>query len=785
MPEIVVGRDDDDLKKFGTDGTIFLGKHLVGSGEDSHLTTPVLVDVLRPHLITVCGKRGCLTKETLVFTDKGFKPIAEFDEKSDKIYSYNKDINRFEWRESTLMKYKIRNEKLFQIDLVDGQRITATAEHPLLVSNGKLVFWRKAEELNESDMLVAVTNVPEIGKDKESLRIARLLGFILSDGTIGIYKGRWKDGRGYWYNGTKHRVRIFNNTEQILQQAKRDFEEEFDIKVRRYKRKDCNCEVIETLRSDIIKKIMKFGVPIGKKSNIIQIPKIVWESSNLFKANFVKALFSCDGYVSKKGDRIEYYSNSRHFLTDIQLLLLHFGIQSTVREKKASCNKKFFKSYRLSITDNISLEKFKKIGFFDKNKINRLKKRKKGNTTGRRGIEYLDENLFCTRIKKISKVDGINEVYDLSVPTTHSFIANNIISHNTGKSYTMGVIAEEILKLHEEVRRNLCALIVDTQGIYWTMKSADEKDIISLKDWNLDPTGFSVFVCVPEGQSQTFSNAGVDFDDTFSVSPVDLSIEDWISVFSLDPNEPLGILLQRTISKIMKYKMSYDIDNIINEIEKEQGFESEKLALINRFEAAKTWGIFGEARMPNILEPGKTTVLDISLTPQNVRCLLLGIISRKIFEERTKARRKEELAEIEGLFIKRTPMCWIFIDEAHNFLPEQGSTPATEPLLKIVKEGRQPGITLVFATQRPEKLHPDALAQCDMIISHRLTSKADIDALRNIMQTYMLYDIAKYLNELPKRSGVALILDDNSERLYTVYVRPRQSWHAGASPTAV
>ena len=157
----------------------------------------------------------------------------------------------------------------------------------------------------------------------------------------------------------------------------------------------------------------------------------------------------------------------------------------------------------------------------------------------------------------------------------------------------------------------------------------------------------------------------------------------------------------------------------------------------------------------------------------------------KIFIERVEARRREELADIEVAAIKRTPMPWIFIDEAHNFLPADGDTPATETLNRIVKEGRQPGITLVFATQRPEKLHPDALAQTDMIISHRLTAKNDVDALKAIMQTYLLYDIGKYINELPKLKGVAIILDDNSERMYKVRMRPRQSWHAGSSPVAI
>ena len=72
-----------------------------------------------------------------------------------------------------------------------------------------------------------------------------------------------------------------------------------------------------------------------------------------------------------------------------------------------------------------------------------------------------------------------------------------------------------------------------------------------------------------------------------------------------------------------------------------------------------------------------------------------------------------------------------------------------------------------------------------MIISHRLTAKNDVEALKAIMQTYLLYDISKYINELPKLKGVAIILDDNSERLYKIRMRPRQSWHAGSSPVAV
>ena len=130
-------------------------------------------------------------------------------------------------------------------------------------------------------------------------------------------------------------------------------------------------------------------------------------------------------------------------------------------------------------------------------------------------------------------------------------------------------------------------------------------------------------------------------------------------------------------------------------------------------------------------------------------------------------------------------MPWILIDEAHNFIPSEGSSPSMETISKIAKEGRQPGISLVLATQRPEKLHQDVLAQTDLLLSHRLTAKNDIESLKSIMQTYLLFDINKYINELPKLKGSGIILDDSSERIYKMRIRPRQSWHAGASPVAL
>ena len=74
LMEIVVGRNEVDREKYGTKGTIFLGRHLVGEGENANMTNPVMLDVARPHVMLICGKRGsgksysgCVLVEEILF----------------------------------------------------------------------------------------------------------------------------------------------------------------------------------------------------------------------------------------------------------------------------------------------------------------------------------------------------------------------------------------------------------------------------------------------------------------------------------------------------------------------------------------------------------------------------------------------------------------------------------------------------------------------------------------------------------------------------------------------
>ena len=380
--------------------------------------------------------------------------------------------------------------------------------------------------------------------------------------------------------------------------------------------------------------------------------------------------------------------------------------------------------------------------------------------------------------------------YNLTNPVIMDVLRPHVIlilgKRGSGKSYTGGIIAEEIMKLSNEVRQNLTCLMVDTMGIFWSMKNPNDQDVLKLAEWELKPAGFPVRNMVPIGLIDFYDKAGITYDGTFSIKPSDLSVGDWALTFEINLLEPLGILLERILKKLKE--RDYSLRDIVSEIELDKrSDEKEKLALENRFLAAEGWGIFSSQSTPieEFLMPGVTTILDISLQEWNIRNLMLGILLREVYQIRMAARREEELAIMGGEFVKKIPMTWIIADEVENFIPAKKETAATHDILTLLRQGRQPGISLVFITQRPNKIHEDAIAQADLVIAHRLTAKPDLEALSAIMQTYLLFDIKKSLSELPKSKGSALILDDNSERLFNVQIRPRQSWHAGGSPVAL
>jgi len=372
----------------------------------------------------------------------------------------------------------------------------------------------------------------------------------------------------------------------------------------------------------------------------------------------------------------------------------------------------------------------------------------------------------------------------------------------SGKSYSMGAIAEGAASMPKEIAQNLSFILLDTMGIYWTMKYANVKDKELLDQWGLTGEGLDVKIFTPAGFYDDYKLKGIPTDAPFSIRPSELMPQDWFLSFGLGQNDALAVYIETVVNDLKSEGIEYEIKDIIERITNDKEAERDlKNAAMNRFKNAEQWGVFSKDATPleSLAIGGKISVLDVSCyaTAPNgwaIKSLVIGLVAQKLFNERMISRKNEEYEMIRQMTtfgVERKeqkmekPLVWLVVDEAHEFLPAEGETTASHALITILREGRQPGISLILATQQPGKIHSDVMTQSDIILAHRITAKMDIDSLKSLGSSYMVRGIDEHLNALPRVSGACIIIDDENERIFSARIRPRATWHGGEAPVAI
>ncbi|MEA2053748.1 MAG: DUF87 domain-containing protein [Candidatus Thermoplasmatota archaeon] len=358
-----------------------------------------------------------------------------------------------------------------------------------------------------------------------------------------------------------------------------------------------------------------------------------------------------------------------------------------------------------------------------------------------------------------------------------------------GKSYTMGTFIEEISLMDESIRKNIGVVVIDTLGIYWTSFFENKKQEGALSRWGCSPTGLKIKVLSSPDSVNEYRKKGIDAEK-FSLRTSEITPSQWCQLFGAELIEPLGVAVARAINEM---DIDYSIDDIIAFIKKDRRTRDEiKGAGENFFNMAKSWNVFDREGLPldKIVKNGEIMILDISLFSEELKIIIVAVLSRKIFERRVRERKKDEERIMEHRNTDETsekifPMVCMAIDEAQVFLPYEKKISKDVLIKQWMRQGRQPGLSLVLATQRPSALDPEVLSHSDIIICHRLTAQEDIDALNKVRPTYMQGEISEALKKVGAEKGVALIIDDTSESVHIIKIRPRLSWHGGEEPSAM
>ncbi|UCH88129.1 MAG: DUF835 domain-containing protein [Thermoplasmata archaeon] len=381
----------------------------------------------------------------------------------------------------------------------------------------------------------------------------------------------------------------------------------------------------------------------------------------------------------------------------------------------------------------------------------------------------------------------------------------------SGKSYSLGIFAEELARL----RTGIGTVIIDPIGTFWSLKNSNKNpsEISALTRWGLEPQGFkNILIYTPIGFYNEYRGI---VDKPFSISPADLTAEDWCMVFDVDRFKTQGLLIGDVLEKVRNgytafYKKRYidvpgkpdrfSLGDIIQCIETDKGIISKdegyaqatRRSLIARFTAAARWGLFATEGTPitELSVPNVVTVLDVSHPKigDAKRSLIVGIIARKILEARLATSRLED-ATAMGMTVQQTdsiPITWLLIDEAHLMLPHTGKTAASDALIEYAKLGRKPGCAMILATQRPAATNDEILSQVDLLIGHTLALQDDIAAFRKRVPAKLPSELgtSDFIRSIPV--GVALLADQRTQkRTMLVQLRPRLTHHAGRAAAPV
>jgi deoxycytidine triphosphate deaminase/intein/homing endonuclease len=360
---------------------------------------------------------------------------------------------------------------VYEIVTRSGRKVRATANHPLLTFAG----WRNLEDLRPGDRIGVPRRVPIFGKRPMRECEVDLLGLLISDGQCATpgSSPRYTSGDPVLRQFFSEAVSAFGCVPKPVGVM--------SINATNSGRRGGSMEMNRVYRW-----LDSLGLAV--KSPVKFVPLQVFELPARQLARFLRALFSGDGgiSVSSGGIHLEFSTTSERLARDVQHLLLRFEIVAMLRARSTASGRG---AYVLSVTSKDHIARFARaIGFV----TGSLKQRKldraldviarvpqaksnfdtlpyqawswlrdachhRGSSLRQMGIDrtqpnqsvplalardlarrlgdealgsMVDSDLLWDTIKA-KRFAGVERVYDLTLPQTANFLANDIVVHNS------------------------------------------------------------------------------------------------------------------------------------------------------------------------------------------------------------------------------------------------------------------------------------------------------------------------------------------------------------------
>lgn len=300
--------------------------------------------------------RYCITGESLIDTNQGLIPIKELEKYCNQDGNFNQPILIKNYLGNYVPADKFFNSGVHpvkKVTLRNGQTITTTSNHPLMVLDNELGFaWKTVEELKINDKVLLPHYNYEIKIDNDGEIWAKALGALVSEG----------------YLTTQNRVGISNTDINLIKPVK-DWFTTLDNTLTANINIRLNNIYEYCVGSKKIQEILINEYQYQNKAKDKIIPSLILTSSIENIAAFLRYLFEGDGSVIINDNKICYSTYSEKLAHQLQaVLLMKFNIFSYIN----SSQRKTGIEYKVIISGE-DIKKYKKyINFISERKCQLL-----------------------------------------------------------------------------------------------------------------------------------------------------------------------------------------------------------------------------------------------------------------------------------------------------------------------------------------------------------------------------------------------------------------------------
>jgi ribonucleoside-diphosphate reductase alpha chain len=422
-----------------------------------------------PEAGRINASNPCVTGDTLVSTSTGYRRIEDLVGQTVEI------INGRGERVWADRVFKTGHKPVYELKTRAGYRLTLTGDH-------------RVETVNRGDVPACELRVDDVvrlervgfGDDFVPESFGELLGAALGDGclvhqpeqdflfvTLGAdeaavadrFRSHIDECKG-WLGGDDGRS---HRTTSVVQTA-------------------TGLRVGTSVQA-IVDKFSRYAV-LDEGSADKRLTDEVFHLDRASQAAILRGLFTTDGTVADYGSKSQYVgldSTSRELLGQVQLLLLGFGIKAKIYENRHALGQtsamlpdghgghaeypvKQIHSLRISRQSRVTFER--EIGFVPgSHKVEQLVKLNR-NT----GV-YADR--LVDRVASLTPM-GEQDVYDLTEPVSHHFIANGLVVHNCSEymfldNTACNLASINLLKFYDAKRRTFDVASYEHAIDLWTV----------------------------------------------------------------------------------------------------------------------------------------------------------------------------------------------------------------------------------------------------------------------------------------------------------------------------